>query len=228
MNYSEKEMAALINEVETQFADHLKKTEDEVETKLAKSEESIEVKETKIETKVEAKVEVALEKTEAIELDYNEEDYVTMDEMYASMSKTEMGAHFESIKKSMGIEVESIQTDMKKSEEESNLMKSEIESKDGEIVDLKKSLSKLTVAMTDFLKGKAPKRKAVTHIEHVAKSEETLEKKEEKEDVSKLTQKEVSTRLTKAIRGGLEKAEREKINQFYEGELKFDSIKHLL
>ena len=39
-NYSEKEMAALINEVETQFADHLKKAEDEGDTNLAKSEDA--------------------------------------------------------------------------------------------------------------------------------------------------------------------------------------------
>jgi len=222
MNYSEKEMAALINEVENQFADHLKKTEDEVETKLAKSEET--VKTAKVE--IESKEEVALEKSEEKnEIDYDEEDYVEMDKMYASMSKTEMTAHYDSIKKSMGEEI--VTTDMKKSEKENDLHKSEITSKEEEITELKKSLSELTVAMTDFLKGKAPKRKAVTHIEHVAKSEE-VKTEEVTEDFGKLSNKEISNRLSTKIRSGLDKSEREKINKYYDGDIKLDSIKHLL
>jgi len=221
MNYSEKEMAALINEVENQFADHLKKTEDEVETSLKKSEETIETKEVKVES------EVVLEKSETKDLDYDAEDYVEMDKMYASMSKSEMSAHYESIRKN--IEVEPVQTEIKKSEKEIDLHKSEMNTKDGEITELKKSLSQLTVAMTDFLKGKAPKRKAVTHIEHVAKSEEATEAKEKKEDISKLSKKEISNRLMKTLKTGeISKSERENINKYYEGDIKLDSIKHLL
>lgn len=217
MNYSEKEMAALINEVETQFADHLKKTEDEVETKLVKSEKEVEVK---VE---ETKTETTLVKTEEV-FNYDEEDYVEMDKMYASMTKSEVEAHYDSIKKN----IETEEVTMKKSEVETNdLHKSEIDAKDGEIVDLKKSLSKLTVAMTDFLKGKAPQRKAVTNIEYVAKSEE-VKKEEIKENLNELSKKEISTRLTAKIRNGLDKSEREKINEFYNGDLKLDAIKHLL
>lgn len=226
MTYSEKEMAALINEVETQFSDHLNKAENEQNASLAKSEEANEVENTEIANEEEA----TLEKSEENELDYDESDYVEMDKMYASMSKSEMSAHYESIKKSIGIEAEPVQADMKKSETEINdLHKSEIESKDEEIGELKKSLSKLTVAMTDFLEGKkAPARKAVTRMEHVAKSEETNEEAPAKEDFTKLSKKEISNRLSSKIRNGLEKSERNKINEYYDGNIKLDSIKHLL
>jgi len=213
MKYSEKEMAALINEVETQFADHLKKAEDETKT--------VELKKNEVETEVETEVE--LNKSE--EFNYDTEDYVEMDEMYNSMSKAEKEAHYESIKKTLNV------TEMAKSEnvEVNDLMKSENTGLKTENEDLKKSLSKLTVAMADFIKGKAPKRKAVTNLEYVAKSEtKTEEKTENKVDLRKLSKNEISAKLTAKIRNGLEKAERNKINQYYDGEININEIKHLL
>lgn len=225
MNYSEKEMAALINEVEIQFSDHLKKAEnDEVKANLQKSEETNE-------EIVSEETEVVLEKSEDTGFDYDEEDFDEMDTMYASMTKAEKAAHYASVCKSLSIETpdsEESNTDMKKSEEEGNLMKSENEALLAKNEELTKSLEKLTSAMSKFVKARAPQRKAVTHIEHIAKSEDDIKKSEEKEDVSKLTKKEISTRLSAKIRGGLEKSERDNITKYYDGQIQFDGIKHLL
>ena len=230
MNYSEKEMAALINEVETQFSDHLRKAEnDEVKANLQKSEEANE----EIVSKETEEV-VVLEKSENTGFDYDEEDYSEMDTMYASMTKAEQAAHYASICKNLSIEVtpsaEESNTDMKKSEEESNLMKSEIEAKDAEIGDLKKSLETLTTAMSKFVKARAPQRKAVTNIEYIAKSEGDVKKSEEEvEDVSKLSKSEISKRLSAKIRSGeLKKSDRDQITNYYDNTIKFDEIKHLL
>ena len=228
MNYSEKEMAALINEVETQFSDHLRKAEnDEVKASLQKSEEANE-------EVVLEESEVVLEKSENTGIDYDEEDYGEMDTMYASMNKAEQAAHYASICKSLSIEVtpstEESNTDMKKSETETNdLHKSELASKDVEIGELKKSLETLTTAMSKFVKARAPQRKAVTNIEYIAKSEGDVKKSEDKEDVSKLSKSEVSKRLSAKIRSGeLKKSERDQITNYYDNTIKFDAIKHLL
>ena len=229
MNYSEKEMAALINEVENQFSDHLKKAEnDEVKVNLQKSEEANK-------ENVSEEIEVVLEKSENTGFDYDEEDYGEMDTMYASMNKAEQAAHYASICKSLSIEVtpsnEESNTDMKKSETETNdLHKSELASKDVEIGDLKKSIETLTTAMSKFVKARAPQRKAVTNIEYIAKSEGDVKKSEEKsEDVSKLSKSEISKRLSAKIRSGeLKKSERDQITNYYDNTIKFDKIKHLL
>ena len=231
MNYSEKEMAALINEVETQFSNHLKKAENDETTTLAKSEETNEVvlEDNSEETSTD------LNKSEESGFDYDEEDFDNMDTMYASMTKAEQSAHYASLSKSLSIEApasdESAGTDLNKSETVTNdLHKSEIASKDEEIGELKKSLEQLTSAMSKFVKARAPQRKAVTNIEYIAKSEEDVNKSEPaKEDVSKLSKSEISKRLSAKIRSGeLKKSDRDQITSFYDNTIQFDAIKHLL
>lgn len=239
IKYSEKDMAALISEVESQFTNHLAKAEKTVVTDLKKSESAEQPK------AEEKQVVEAAPKEQGF--DYDEEDIKEMNEMYSSMTKAEAKAHFESLKKvispeSKETEVEAKEEVVAKSEvkdekpeqkeEETALLKSEIETLKSDKEKLEKSLKDMVAALAKYVKGSsAPKQKAITRIEYVAKSEEEKPQKDEKkEDVSKLDNKEISKRLTAQIRSGkLEKAEREKINEFYQtGSKNIESIRHLL
>ena len=239
IKYSAQDMAALISEVETQFATRVAKAEKE-KTDLQKSEAVAQpkVEETPV-------VEAAPQEQS---FDYDEEDIAEMNAMYSSMTKAEATAHFESLKKALSKEdetkpeVKAEEATISKSEvkeekpeqkdEETKLLKSEIESLKSEKEKLEKSFKDLTAKLIEFVKGsKAPKQKAITKLEYVAKSEDE-QKTDTKntEDVSKLDKAEVSKRLTAKIRSGkLEKAEREKINEFYQsGSKNIESIRHLL
>lgn len=229
MKYSEQEMAALISEVETQFADFLAKAETtNEERKLQKSEKTTEEV---IETEEDEEVEQEMTKSEGeLELDYDENDYVEMDKLYQSMSKAEQEAHYKSLKKSL---FDDTSEEIEKTEKvkEEKLAKSEKEiALEEENAELKKNLEKLTVAFTNFLEQKRPpKRKAITKIEYIKKSE--AEKTEEvKVDVSKLSKDEISQKLSEKIRSGsLKKDEKEAIDNYYLSiKPSIDSIKHLL
>lgn len=238
IKYSEKDMAALISEVESQFTQHLAKAEKTPVADLKKSES---VEQPKAEEK--QVVETAPQEQG---FDYDEEDIKEMNEMYSSMTKAEAKAHFESLKKVVSGEEEKpevkaeekviAKSEVKAEEkpeqkDETKLLKSEIETLKSDKEKLEKSLKDLTAALAKFVKGTAaPKQKAITRIEYVAKSEEEVKPEQKTEDVSKLDAKEVSKRLTDKIRNGkLEKAEREKINEFYQsGSKNIESIRHLL
>jgi len=253
MKYSEQDMATLISEVEAQFAEHLTKSE-------ATKEEEILTKSKKTDVKVSAKAadnSEEIQKSEETEeivadFDYDEEDIDEMDKMYASMTKNEAEAHYESIQRALGtesseevVEPKAEEQVIAKSEEkaetkieasddntESELLKSELDNVKKEKEDLKKSLEKLTTAFTKFVKGdsSAPKQKAITRIEYIQKSEDEVVIEDEKADVSKLSKSEISTRLTQKIREGkLEKTDKQKIDQYYlDGNNNLETIKHLL
>lgn len=246
MKYNEQDMAALISEVEAQFAEHLAKAEAGNEESLQKSEEIEEIVEQAQEA-VEASEQEEVQKSETseeVEFDYDEEDIAEMDKMYASMSKSEAQAHFESIRRALGEDsseevVEKDEEVMAKSEETEKvsegeeLLKSELDSVKKENEELKKSFENLTQALTKFVKkgSSAPKQKAITRIEYIAKSEdegqETADKKEV--DVNSLSKTEVSKILSEKIKDGkLEKSDREKINQYYLEDGSIENIKHLL
>jgi hypothetical protein len=236
VKFSEKDMAALIGEVEAKFADHLAKA-DKVTTDLKKSEAAAQPK---------------AEETPVVKaaegFDYDEEDIKEMNEMYSSMTKAEATAHFESLKKTLKIEekpeVKAEEVVSTKKEEviaksevkaedkdETKILKSEIETLKEEKSKLEKGFKDLTAALAQFVKGSsAPKQKAITKLEYVAKSEEEVKPEVKTEDVSKLDTKEVSTRLNAQIKSGkLAKAEREKINNYYlNGSKNIESIRHLL
>lgn len=249
IKYSEKDMAALISEVEAQFETHLAKAAKEQTTDIKKSEavEQLKAEEKQVVETPATTVEMGF--------DYDEEDIKEMNQMYSSMTKAEAEAHFESLKKVLSKETEIATSEttekataqeevMTKSEvkaenekpeqkeEDTKLLKSEIETLKADKEKLEKSLKDLTAALAKFVKGtSAPKQKAITRIEYVAKSEEEKPTTEEKqEDVSKLDKAEISKRLSAKIRSGkLEKAEREKINEFYQtGSKNIESIRHLL
>ncbi len=239
IKYSEKDMAALISEVEAQFSTRVAKAEKE-KTDLKKS---AAVAQPVVEEK--PVVEAAAPQEQGF--DYDESDIAEMNAMYGSMTKAEATAHFESLKKALSKETETKpavkaeETTISKSEvkadttpatdDETKLLKSEIESLKSEKEKLEKSFKDLTAKLIEFVKGsKAPKQKAITKLEYVAKSEDEQKPDGKTEDVSKLDKAEVARRLTAKIRGGkLEKAEKEKINDFYQsGSKNIESIRHLL
>lgn len=245
MKYNEQDMAALISEVEAQFAEHLAKAEAGNEESMKKSEEIEEIVE-QAQDAIEASDHEEVQKsetTEDVDFDYDEEDIAEMDKMYASMTKSEAAAHYDSIKRALGDDSEEVveknEEVMTKSEEEmdssdeTGLLKSELDSVKKENQELKKSFENLTEALTKYVKKapSAPKQKAITRIEYIAKSEdEVMEKSEKKEvNVDKLSKTEVSKILSAKIRDGkLEKSDREKVNQYYLEAGSIDNIKHLL
>lgn len=200
--YDEKELLALISEVETQFAEHLKKSEQS---------EPISKKE-------------PAEK----EHGYNDEDVREMDDMYRSMTKSEAEIHYKSVKKALFGEENS---EIEKSESvEVAGFTDEIESLKKSNEELKKDLESVTALLKKVLikpeVKTAPEQKAITEIQYLNKSEDEV-KKEEK-DVSKLTKSEINSKLTAQIKGGkLQKNDKEAIqNYFDKGSI--ESIKHLL
>jgi hypothetical protein len=211
--YDEKELLALISEVETQFAEHLAKSETVIEP-ISKKEQ------------IEAQAEV-----EKSEHDYDEEDHKEMDKMYKSMNKSEAEIHYKSVKKALfGNSEES--TEVKKSEAvaEDSFFKSEVESLKKSNEDLKKDLQSVTSLLKKaFSKPEnkaAPEQKAITEIQYLKKSEDEV--KVDEKDVSKLSKSEINSKLTAQIRTGkLHKNDSDAITTYFtKGTI--DSIKHLL
>lgn len=218
MKYNEQDMAQLISEVETEFKEYLTKAEQSVEDENTE--------------------EVSLEKSEN-EFDYDESDIEEMNEMYASMTKSEKEAHYASIKAILfgkseeSEELNKSEEPVKESkDEEKELLKSELETSKKETEELKKNIETLTSIVSKIVK-KAPSRKAVTQIGNIQvmkKSEEPVKEGKEEVDYSSMKKSEINKILTGKIRNGeIQKAEdKEKINQFCYGQIKIDEIKHLL
>ena len=229
--YSDKDMAALIGEIETHFNTVLKSQTEPTDLKKSEEANEVKVEETQVATPA------------PTEFGYDEKDIQEMNEMYSSMTKSEAKAHFEALKaahfqetqeapaKEEVIAKSEIKEVQASENDETKLLKSEIETLKSEKEKLEKSFNDLTAKLIAFVKGsKAPKQKAVTQLQYVAKSEDEVKVEEKKEDVSKLDKTEISRRLTAQIRSGkLEKSEREKINNFYQsGSKNIESSRHLL
>jgi hypothetical protein len=221
--YNDQELAELIGLVETQFAEHLKKCET-TSNDLTKSEPVVTPVETVVAPVVEAApVETPVAKTE---IDYSEEDLKEMDTLYKSMNKSEAEAHYKSLKKAIFGDVE--ETEIKKSEQAMDLVKSELDLAKSENVkvttenaELKKSLDKLSAVISKIVKT-VPERKAITEIQFVDKTD--LPKKDE----VKLTKSEIANRLSLKIREGkLNKNEMDLVSKYYNNG-SIESIKHLL
>lgn len=235
MKFSEEKMSALINEVEADFSEYLKKSEAEQNEEVQASSEEEIVTETEELNKNEEEVVV-----ETTDFDYDEEDIAEMDKMYSSMSKSEAEAHLESIQRALNVEdteeetIEKNETEevVVETKEEDNISKAEVEEIKKENEELKKSIAQLSEALTDHFKkqNSAPKRKAITGIEYIAKSEESVEEKnEEAVDITKLSKSEISTKLNQKIREGkLEKSDKDAINSYYLDNAELKTIEHLL
>lgn len=225
-NYTETELVQLISEIEQEFT---------------KSEKPALVEEVKVQDEPKA------EQLEKSEHDYDENDLKQVEELYGSMTKAERDIHYSAIKKTLTSdsavvpeELDKKPEEVTKSEkevvvevktetEESKLLKSEVETLKQSNEDLKKSLEAVTKILKNFAKPSVPKAKAITEIQYIKKSEETINNPASV-DVSKLTKKEITSILCEKIRSGkIEKADKEAINKFYDnGQVNMESIKHLL
>lgn len=218
--YTREQVDEMLSQVEQEFENAL--------GSIAKSEENIE-EETEIE--VEAQTE-ELEKSETEEIEADEEDYETIDDLYASMTKSEKEAHYAAVKKSIfGEEVEEEAVEeqsMEKSEEvEAKEDNDEVEMLKSENEELKKNYEQLNELVSKlFNTKKAPAQKAVTNVNYIAKSEET--EVEEKEDFSNMSKNEVTAKLKSIDYSELKKSDREAINNYYLDNGSVESIKHLI
>jgi hypothetical protein len=180
------------------------------------------------------------------------EEFETIDDLYASMSKNEIEAHYSSLKKVM----------MTKSEEEKEEEKEEKEKKDSKKEDkkddkkedqeveieiekcgdmsvkkseqslaqenkeLKKNLETLNDLVSKlFSSKKAPTQKAITATSFIAKSEEN---EIEVFDISEMSKGEVTAKLKALDFQSLSKSDRDAINNFYLQNGSVEKIKHLI
>lgn len=151
--------------------------------------------------------------------------------LYASMEKTEAELHLKALSKVLNV------SEMKKSEndEETKLIKSELETiktsneelkKSNE--ELKKNLDKAIEVIAKAMKPKAPAQKAiVSEVEYIQKSE--TEKVNPQQDLTKLSKSEIAEKLSQQIRSGkLAKNDKELIVKYFEKSVNLETIKHLL
>ena len=172
---------------------------------------------------------------ESEELEYTNEDYDTIDEIYSSMDKSEKEAHYASIKKAIfseeteEVKEESIaKSEEVKTSEVETMVKSENEELKTQNSELKKSLDTVNELLEKmFDKKKAPAQKAITGYSVVAKSE-VLENEEAKVDLSEMSKSEITSKLKLVDFGSLNKSERNAINEFYLNNGSVEEIKHLI
>jgi hypothetical protein len=209
--YTKKQVDEMLSQVEQEFNNAL--------GSIAKNEET-EV-ESEMETEEFEKAEVEIEETE---------DYQTIDELYASMEKNEIEAHYESLKKVMFGDYEEIEEDsIEKAEteevEEIQMVKSENENLKEENEELKKSLENIEGLINKmFNTKKAPSQKAITATNYIAKSEE----EDNQVDFSKMTKSEITSKLKNLDYSSLEKSDREAINEYCLNNASVNKIKHLI
>lgn len=244
MQYSDKDMEALISEVEAEF-NSVYKSEDTEETEtqdLAKSEDNeVEVEAQAEDSEVETQ---ELAKSEEDELNYDDEDIKEMNELYASMTKSEKEAHYSALKsvlfseeKVTAEEKEEVvakseeQVEDSKEESDVSLLKAELEASNEKVEKLEKSLSDLVGLLHKNVKEgkKAPQQKAVTEIQYMKKSEDEAVQEKEDADISKLSKSEINAKLREKARSTeLKKSDRERINAFVLENTSIDTIKDLL
>jgi hypothetical protein len=214
--YTKEQVDEMLFQVEQEFNNALGSIAKNEETEVEYSE--VEAEET--------------EELEKAEVEAEAEDYETIDELYASMSKSEIEAHYDSVKRVMFGEAE--EESMEKSEEETEaeeteeiqMVKSENEGLKEENEELKKNLENIESLINKmFNTKKAPSQKAITGASYIAKSEET---EEDEVDFSKMAKSEITSKLKGLDYASLEKSDREAINEYCLNNGSVDKIKHLI
>ena len=218
--YTKEQVDDVLSQVEVEFEKAL--------DSITKNEEIKEEVEVEVE-EIQAQEEDMNKSEEVSEEEYSEEDFDTIDEIYSSMSKSEKEAHYSSIKKSLFSE--STEEDMSKSEEvevEVKADNSEIEMVKSENTELKKNLEQMNTLLEKMFDKtkKAPAQKAITGYSVVAKSEEMEEKAEDK--VASMSKSEITSKLKSIDYSGLNKSERNAINEYCLNNGSVNSIKHLI
>lgn len=182
----------------------------------------------------------------------NSEEFETIDELYGSMDKSEIEAHYNAIKKVMFgeaeesmVKEESAAHEAEESEAEEKKEKKKEEAKEemekcGDMVAAKKSESDLATENEELKKNletlnslvsklfnekKAPSQKAITNVSFIAKSEES---EVASFDVSELSKGEITSKLKALDYGKLSKSDKDAINNFYLQNGSVDKIKHLI
>jgi len=225
--YTEEDVNNVLSQVEQEFEKAL--------GSIVKNEEEI-VEEVSEETQAQ---EEELTKSEKTQEESEEEEYETIDELYASMSKSEKEAHYNSIKTALFGEEEAVKEEViAKSEEvaeevesqeekkEEVLSKSESEKLKSENEELKKNFDTLNELVGKlFNSKKAPAQKAITANSYIAKSEEI---EDEKVDISKMSKSEIKEKIKAVNFENLEKSDRDAINDFYLNNGSVEKIKHLI
>lgn len=172
--------------------------------------------------------------------DYDDQDMDHMHKMYSSMSRGELKAHHDSVRKALDGHSAAPQEDMHmaKSEEiksvevnpeiikataEVEILKSEVAAQKTENEELKKSLEAVTAFITKWVGQKpAPAAKAITHVEAITKGEAFKEEKQ-------LTKSEITEVLNrKSADPKLAKSDRDAINAYYLNKASINTISHLL
>jgi len=223
--YTQKQVEDVLSQVEQEFdkaLESVKKRENTEEVEAEASADEV--------------IEEGLEKNEETEVIEDEGDYETIEDLYSSMEKSEIEAHYASIKKVMfGSSEEQEETIAKsedqneKAEEEQTLSKAEEELNKvkSENEELKKSLDQVNGLLEKlFNKEKsAPKGKALTGYDVISKSEDS---QEEKEDVTKLSKNEITKKLNSIDYATLSKSDRTAINEYCLENGSVNKIKHLI
>jgi len=193
------------------------------------------------------------EEIETEELESSEE-FETIDELYSSMDKSEIEAHYNAIKKVMFgeaeesmVKEESAAHEAAESEEEEKKEKKDKKEEEkeemekcGDMVAAKKSETDLATENEELKKNletlnslvsklfnekKAPSQKAITNASFIAKSEES---EIPTFDASELSKSEITSKLKALDYGKLSKSDRDAINNFYLQNGSVDKIKHLI
>jgi hypothetical protein len=175
---------------------------------------------------------------------YDDEDMDHMHKMYMSMSKAELKAHHDSVRKAldchgmqkcgdMAMSMDKSETDTKVETsievkipdltKEHSLLKSELDAEKSKTAELQKKVDLATEFMAKLAaKKSAPQGKAITSLDVIAKSDET------KEDKS-LAKSEVTSILAKkSADPTLSEKDRAAINDYYLGSKNIQVVKHLL
>jgi hypothetical protein len=217
--YTKEQVDEMLFQVEQEFNNALGSIAKNEDTEIEASQvEEVEVEE--------------IEKSEEPAEYYEEaeaEDYETIDDLYASMSKNEIEAHYESVKRVMFGEAEEESMTKSESEEEESeeiqMVKSENSDLKEENEELKKSLENIENLINKmFNTKKAPSQKAITATNYIAKSEE----EDNQVDFSKMTKGEITSKLKSIDYSSLEKSDREAINEYCLNNGSVEKIKHLI
>lgn len=162
---------------------------------------------------------------------YDDEDMAHLDSMYGTMSRGELKAHHDSVRKAMdGHGLAKCEDSMMKSEkdvvvkipQEISLLKSELEAAKAESDKSKKDLAAVETFLKKFVEKTAPMGKAITSLDIIAKTENGQGEKP-------LQKSEIDAKLlAKAKDSSLSKADRDAINSYYCGSKNIQTVSHLL
>lgn len=166
---------------------------------------------------------------------YDEEDMNHMAGMYSSMSRGELKAHHDAIRKCMdGMGLAKCEEGMAKSEQdkaielpvdnskEIELLKSELAVEKTKSEESKKNLEAVVEGLTKFVTKAAPAGKSITSLDVIAKHEAPIKE-------LNLSKNEVTSLLTKkASNPALSAQDKQAINDYYFGSKNIEKVRHLL